>query len=118
MGHLILEAFEILPGDFSDFLCPFSFVLPPSLPVWISFASTYLVRVNRHASGEPHHGDAVEACGVGDRCRSQVVIGLGRVTHQDGVDLKGRTQHFALRLQNESWRANFQNEQESAFETE
>lgn len=49
---------------------------------------THLVGVDGHAGGEPHHGDAVEARGVGDGRGSEVVAGLGRVTHQDGVDLQ------------------------------
>lgn len=73
---------------------PYSFVLflfsslTVSLFLFTSLSSiTYLVWVDGHAGGEPHHGDAVEACSVGDRRWSEVVIGLGRVTHQDSIDL-------------------------------
>lgn len=49
---------------------------------------THLVGVDGHAGGEPDHRDAVEARGVGDGCGGEMVAGLGRVTHQDGVDLQ------------------------------
>lgn len=73
---------------------------PHSLTLCSVFSSlplssvTHLVWVDGHAGGEPHHRDAVEACSVGDRRWSEVVIGLGRVTHQDSIDLQrcsGRT---------------------------
>lgn len=49
---------------------------------------THLVWVDGHASGESNHRDAVKSCGVGDGCRCEVVTGLWRVTHQDGIDLQ------------------------------
>lgn len=86
MGRLIEGAFEAAPGEL---LTPSLSVL--SLPVSFSLrvsSVTHLVRVDGHAGGEPHHGDAVEACSVWDGRWSEVVIGLWRVTHQDSVDLQ------------------------------
>lgn len=51
-------------------------------------ASAHLVGVDGHARGQAHHGDAVEARRVGHGRRRQVVVGLRRVAHQDGVHLK------------------------------
>lgn len=64
---------------------------PPLLLHYRSASSliTHLVGVDGHAGGEAHHGDAVEAGGVGDGGGGEVVVGLRRVTHQDGVDLQG-----------------------------
>lgn len=54
---------------------------------WDGSVASYLVGVDGHPGGQTHHGDAVEAGSVGDRCWGQVVVGLRRVTHQDGVHL-------------------------------
>ena len=50
--------------------------------------SGYLVRVDGHARRQTDHRDSVEAGGVGDRCRSQVVVRLRRVTDQDRIHLQ------------------------------
>lgn len=74
---------------------------PPPLRLHYRSASsiiTHLVGVDGHAGGEAHHGDAVEAGGVGDGGGSEVVVGLRRVTHQDGVDLQG---HRELEMKGE-----------------
>lgn len=72
-----------------------SFLLPSPSLGFISYSSvTHLVGVDGHAGGEADHRDAVKARRVGDRRWSEVVIGLGRVTHQDSIDLQrhaGRT---------------------------
>lgn len=59
------------------------------MPTLQPFSSvTHLVGVDGHARGEPHHRDAVEAGRVGDGRRGEMVAGLRRVTHQDGVNLQ------------------------------
>lgn len=84
---------EAAPGELSTpslSLLPSSLSLPPSF--LLSYSSvTHLVWVDGHAGGEPDHRDAIKARRVGDRRWSQVVIGLGRVTHQDGVDLQRKS---------------------------
>lgn len=76
---------EAAPGELSTPSLPLSFLL-------LSYSSvTHLVWVDGHAGGEPDHRDAIKARRVGDRRWSQVVIGLGRVTHQDGVDLQRKS---------------------------
>lgn len=50
--------------------------------------SAYLVRVDGHACRQANHRDAVETGSVGNRCRSQVVVGLRRVTDQDRIHLQ------------------------------
>lgn len=87
-GTFNLRSFWRRPRGAPYFL-PLSSCLPPSLSLFTSPSSiTHLVWVDGHASGESNHGDAVEACSVGDRRWSEVVIGLWRVTHQDSIDLQ------------------------------
>ena len=62
--------------------------------------NVYLVRVDGHAGGEAHHGDAVEAGGVGHGRGRQVVVGLGRVAHQDGIDLESHVLFISKITQN------------------
>lgn len=60
---------------------------PPSLSLFLSVIS-HLVGIDGHACGEAHDRDAVEACGVGYRRGGEVVVGLGRMTHEDGIHLQ------------------------------
>lgn len=88
---LHLGGLEAAPGELS---APSLSSLPlPVSPSFLfkSFSSvTHLVWVDGHAGGQPDHRDAVKARRVRDRRWSEVVIGLGRVTHQDSIDLQRR----------------------------
>lgn len=89
-GMLHLGGLEAAPGELSTPSLSSPSFLSPSF-LFTSYSSvTHLVWVDGHAGGQPDHGDAVEARRVRDRRWSEVVIGLGRVTHQDGVDLQRR----------------------------
>lgn len=95
-GMFNLGGLEAAPGELSTpCLSPFlaSFLplscSPPFLYTSYSLV-THLVWVDGHAGGKPDHRDAVKARRVRDRRWSEVVIGLGRVTHQDGIDLQRR----------------------------
>lgn len=54
----------------------------------------YLVRVDGHTGRQANHWDPVETGSVGDRCGSQVVIGLRGVTDQNGVNLQDKRAHM------------------------
>lgn len=88
---LHLGGLEAAPGELSaPSLSSLPLPLSPSF-LFTSFSSvTHLVWVDGHAGGQPDHRDAVEARRVRDRRWSEVVIGLGRVTHQDSIDLQRR----------------------------
>lgn len=105
----ILGGLEAAPGELST--PSLSRARVPSFLFTSYSLVTHLVWVDGHAGGKPDHRDAVKARRVRDRRWSEVVIGLGRVTHQDGVDLQrrgGRALYHSDTGSGKKWQHQFQ----------